>query len=504
MCTLSNIKKKSVNMPGNKEAFFEQAHEREFTYFGYSDLQLRTEVMSQIDVNDVDITGQVSTHYKLRVPVLGAMMNCISEDDMAKAMGEVGAGAFIHHANTPDEQLELVKSVYDHLNGIIAEPFVAMEDDTIEHVLQVLDKNNKKFKTLPVINSEGICVGLLNKACLRLFDAHTQISEAMLPFGQFETANSNTTPEQAYEKMRDKRLDVLVLLDQSRRIGGLCLVKDIVRMRNSNPEEYSLTDEGRLITFASVPTIPEEAVERTRLMSKYINVIGIDTSHGEHKHAVNTLIALKEAFPFTTFGIDFIAGNISTKETAEEIAKLEPDGIQVGQGPGQICISSDRLGFGTPQASAVYEVARSARLINPNMPIIADGGISDSADTVKAFALGATAVKVGGLIAATDETPVPVIRDENGTLCKEYWGMGSARAQQAFAAARARYGHFGPPRDVIFAEGIEKRIPLKGPVAKIINEHVLGVRISMAAQGARNIYELAENASLMRGSNKKS
>lgn len=486
-------------MAGNKEAFFEYMHSHEFRYFGFDDIQLRTERISALHAQDVNITGQVSTHYALRNPILGAAMNSVCEDKMAIAMGKVGGGAFIHHANTPEEQMELVKNVHSYLNGIINEPVLAREDDTVADVLGGLEKKEKRFRTLPVVDNDGRCVGLMDDTCFELFDSQTFVKDAMRPLGSFTIAESGITPQQAYEIMRNERLAVLPLLDTNRRVGGLCLVKDVMRMVRSSPSEYSLDSNGRLITFASVPTIPEEAVERVKLMQDYLDVVGIDTSHGDHHDALDTLKALREA----TSDVDILAGNISTEQTAIEVARLEPDGVVVGQGPGQICVSSDRLGFGTPQASAVYEVAKGARSINPEMPIIADGGIKDSADTVKAFALGATAVKVGGLIAGSDETPVPVKKDEHGAPFKEYWGMGSERAQRAFAAARARYGYYGPLRSLIFIEGFEKRVPLKGPVAHVIEEHVLGVKISMAAQGAENIQDLTEHASFMRGSNKK-
>ncbi len=481
-------------------AFFEQAHQREFVYFGYDDIQLRTERISDLDAfEDVSLAGNVSTHYRLRNPILGAAMNSISEDRMAIAMGKLGGGAFVHHANTPAEQCALVENVYSHMSGVIRNPFTALADETIAEVLGKLEKRDKPYRTLPVIDSEGRCVGLMDKTCFRLFDSSTPISEAMRPLGSFVTAPAETTPAEAYEIMREQRLGVLPLLDSARMVGGLCLSKDVARFHNSNPKEYSLNPEGRLITFASVPTKPEEAVERVRLMLDMLDVVGIDTSHGEHRDALDTLAALKENFGDD---VDILAANISTEQVAIEVARLEPDGMVVGQGPGSICSSSDRLGFGTPQASAVYEVSKGARSINPEMPIIADGGIKDSQDTVKAFALGATAVKVGGLIAGTDETPVPELKDENGNPYKEYWGMGSEKAQRTFAAARARYGNYNPFRR-IFIEGFERRVPLKGPVANVIEDHVLGVRLSMAAQGMSSIQELHENVSLMRGSNRK-
>lgn len=491
-------------MAGNAEAFFEHMHGEEFTYLGYRDLALRTDMMSGVRVPDVDIEGRVSRHYSLKYPVLGAAMNSVSEDTMAIAMGEIGAGAIVHHANTPLEQKEMVANVYYYLNGIIDSPLLAHDDETIADVLGRLDKKGKKFRTLPVTDSEGRCVGLMDETCFRLFDTNTDVSEAMHPFGTFPTTDTGISPGEAYAKMREEKLRMLLLVDAARKIGGLCLDKDIGRMARlrNDPKHFSLTSDGHLITFASVPTSVDEAIERVELMHKYLNVVVIDSSHGNHTDGVNTLKALQREFPYDRFGIDFAAPNISTIETAIEIARCNPDAMQVGQGPGEICISSNRLGFGTPQASAVYEVAKGVRSIDPEIAVIADGGIQDSADTMKAFALGATAVKVGNLIAGTDETPVKPKRDEHGNPYSEYWGMGSEEAQVAFAAARARYGNYDP-FGRIFIEGFKKRVPLKGPVSEVIADHVLGVKLAMMSLGVSTIEELRTNATFMRGSNRK-
>ncbi len=484
-----------------REAFFERAHEVEHVYLGYSDLQLRTERISEVDAAQVDISGRVSANVILKNPLIAAAMNSVSEDKMGIATGLNGAGAILHHCNTPEEQKKMVRTVKTYLNGVITEPVVAREDQTLAEVLQVLDKADNDFRTIPVIDENGRCTGLMDDTTFSIFgpDAETvKIGEAMHPLGEFVTADNGTTPEDVYKLMREKRAPSVVLLDTDRRVGGLCLKGGILREVNSNPDEYSVDQNGRLITFASVPTIPDEALERIRIMRKYLDVVFIDTSHGEHKYALETLKAIKE-----NTDIDVIAGNISTEQAAIQIARLEPDGISVGQGPGQICVSSDRLGFGTPQASAVYEVAKGARSVNPDIAIIADGGISQSADSVKALALGATVIKAGGLFAGTDETPVPILTDKSGVKYKEYWGMGSERAQRNFAAARARYGNFGAPKKIIFVEGFEKQVPLKGPVADVIEEHVMGMKISMAAQGAHNAADLFENARFMRGANTK-
>jgi IMP dehydrogenase len=487
-----------VDMAAGREEFFEDMHgSPNHLYLPYSQIGLRTERISQVDWQDVDITGRVSTNWSLRNPIIGAAMNCISEDAMGIAMAKVGGAAFIHHVNTPEEQKTLAANVYHNLAGIIEDPYCAREDETLEDVLGILDERRKKFRTLPVINSDGECTGLVDETIFQLFSPDTTIKEAMHPFGSFATGEKDATPQAVYKRMQGERLGRVVLLDERRRVAGLCLAKGIVRVIESNPDEFSLDEDGRLIAFASVPTVPDEAVERAQKLQKYVKVISIDTSHGEHKYALETLKALKE----NVSGVDIVAGNISTEQTAIAVARLEPDGIQVGQGPGEICVSSDRLGFGTPQASAVYEVSKGAWSINPEMPIIADGGIKEPADFVKAIACGATAVKVGNLVAGTDETPVPVERDEKtGAPFRWYWGMGSERAQRAFAAARARYGDYRL-FNRIFVEGFEKKVPLKGPVSEVIEEHVMGIKKSMGAQGFPNTSELLEGARFGRGHN---
>ena len=485
-------------MAAGREEFFEDMHgSPNHLYLPYSQIGLRTERISEVDWQDVDITGRVSTNWSLRNPIIGAAMNCISEDAMGIAMAKVGGAAFIHHVNTPEEQKTLAANVYHNLAGIIEGPYSAREDETLEDVLTTLDERKKNFRTLPVISGDGECVGLVDETIFQLFDLKTPVKEAMYPFGEFAVDKEGMTPQEVYKRMQNERLGRVVLLDERRRVAGLCLAKGVVRVIESNPDEFSLDEDGRLIAFASVPTIPDEAVERALKLQKYVKVIGIDTSHGEHKYSLETLKALKE----NVSGVDVVAGNISTEQTAVAIARMEPDGMQVGQGPGEICVSSDRLGFGTPQASAVYEVSKGARSINPNMPIIADGGIKEPADTMKAIACGATAVKVGNLIAGTDETPVPIQRDkETGAPFRWYWGMGSERAQRAFAAARARYGDYRQ-FNRIFVEGFEKKVPLKGSVSEVIEEHVMGVKKSMGAQGFPGVAELLEDARFGRGHN---
>jgi IMP dehydrogenase len=489
-------------MAASREQFFEDSHgSPNHEYLSYSEIGLRTERISLVDWQNVDITGRVTKTVTLRNPIIAASMNSISEDKMAIAMARVGGAAIIHHANTPEEQRSMARTVYHYLAGIITNPWIAKDKETLESVRNGLKNADKDFDTLPVIDENERCVGLIDDTIFKLFSPDTLVKDAMRPYGSFATAGAKLKPGQVYRKMKEKKTDTVVLLDRSRRIGGLCLLDDIKRVVDSNPEEFSLHEngelKGRLMAFASIPTIPEEAIERIRILKKYIKVFPLDTSHGEHIHAVETLNAIKEEFS----DIEVLAGNISTEQAAEQIAHYEPDGMQAGQGPGQICDSSNRLGFGTPQGSALYEVSKGAWLVDPEMPVIADGGITEPADTVRAFAIGGTAVKVGGLVSGTDETPVSTERNPDHSPFKWYWGMGSQRAQEAFAAARARYGNYGKEFKRIFIEGFEKKVPLKGSVIDVIEDHVMGVKLSMSAQGFASREECLENARFMKGNN---
>jgi IMP dehydrogenase len=501
---------------GNKDAFFERLSE-EYRAVGYEDLRMRTERVNDVSYDEVDTTSQITRNVSVKTPVFGAAMNCISETQMAIAMGKEGGGAFIHHANTPDEQRRMVRDVKLHLNGRIEGPTTAPQDALIATVLEDLEDRERTYRTLPVTDSDGKFVGLVTGAHFDLFsdEANTAtIEDIMTPASEVTTlpagpggTTADAMHQDAYRLMRETKHKILPVLNEDGTVNSLYLAQDLLRVIRGNPDEYALDGNGRLLTFASVPANAEEAVERVKAMAKYIDVVTIDTSHGENVRAFSALSALKEYVKTIKdlkegfAGIEVIAGNISTAQTAAKLAEAEPDGIKVGQGPGQICVSSDRLGIGTPQATAIYECSEAVRKVDPDIPVCADGGIKDSNGTVMALALGAGSVMVGSLVAGTKEQPVPVMTDLNGTSYKEYWGMGSERAQRDFAAARQRYGHDGHSGDgVIFSEGKVIHLPLKGPVSEVIREHMLGVRISIGSQGFRNIADLQEGVSLMRGS----
>lgn len=502
--------------PGNKHEFFDRVWETEFRALGYSEIQMRTERVNDIDFNEVDLTSEITTRYGLRTPIVGAAMSSISSPKMAIEMGKVGGGAFIHHSVDPEEQKKRVRDVKLHLNGRIDNPTLAHEEKIVGDVLTELENSDRDYRTLPIVDADGKFMGIVSGTHFDLFRQEANsltMKDIMTPAEEVTTITYGSDQEsdeekhvRAYTAMREKKIKMLPVLNEDGTINSLYLSDGLMRVIHSNPDQYSLDKDGRFITFASVPANSEEALERLKKMEKYVDVVTIDTSHGENMRTVSALQALKEyakttkAIKENFADIDVIAGNISTGQTAEVLARYEPDAIKVGQGPGQICVSSDRLGTGTAQASAVYEVAEAVKRTGLDIPIWADGGIRDSADTVKALALGARAVMVGGLLAGTDEQPVPVMTDENGVNYKEYWGEGSERAQRISRAARQRYSDAeGTETDIIFAEGVVLRKPLKGPVSNVIPEHMMGARISIGSQGFQNIAELQKGVSLMRG-----
>ena len=502
-------------MPSKSE-FFERVWETELRALDYHEIRLRTEHRNDIDFNEVDTTNKVTEHYETPAPIFAAAMDSISDDKMAIAMGMVGGGAFIHHANTPDEQKKMVRSVKRHLNGRIDDPTTARIDDGCRDVLEMLDSKDSDYRTLPVIDENGKFSGLVTGNHFELFRptlSESKIEDIMTPAETVPVLDVGSSEESIHDKhtralnmMRQEKVKILPVLNEDRTVHSMYIAPDLLRVMYGNPDDYSLDDSGRLLTFASVPADPTLALERLDHFGKYLDVVAIDTSHGEHERSFSTLSAIKnyvnavKEVRESYSHIDVVAGNISTAETATLLARAEPNSIKVGQGPGAICDSSGRLGFGTPQAQAVYECSEAINKVNKDMPIIADGGIKDSADTVKALALGASAVMVGGLVAGTEEQPVPEEKLADGTVVKRYWGMGSERAQKNYAAARQRYGNFDKGQtDIIFSEGHEVTVRLKGPVASVIKEHMLGVKISIGSQGFRNIAELQDGVSLMRG-----
>jgi IMP dehydrogenase len=490
---------------GDKDELFALL-KQEKRHVGYPDIDMLTENVNDIDFSEVDFSVQLTPEDKMPLPILGAAMNTVSGTESAKGSGKQGAAMILHHANTPEEQKRMVREVKLDLNGVIEDPRTAFVDETIESLLQ--REGHRKFRTFPVINRDGKYVGLVTKQLIHLFSkdgTNTSISEVMAPATPEQTVPEGTDTTQAYEYMCERKNSngKLVRLNDRGEVTGLFLEPDVMRQVQGNPDHYLIGEDGRYITFASVSANPISACERVDLMRDYLDFVVINTSHGENMRTFNTLSALQSLIKTINHDHDkrirVLAGNISTWQTAKALAEAGPAGVIIGQGPGSACESHNRLGYGTAQATAVYECAPAIKSVDPEMLVIADGAIREPADIVKAIGLGADLGIAGGLFAATDEAPMPEVMMD-GMRGKEYYGMGSEKAQREFLMARERYGHFdGAYSGVIFSEGKELILPLKGPIAKVLGEFALGMRISMGSMGFRDARTLRHGMSLRRG-----
>ena len=473
-------------MTGNKDALFELLNDQ-FLATTFDELTIKDERPSDLEWPDIDISSQFSRNIGAKVPILTSPMTTITEAGMAIAAAKEGGGGVIHHANSPEEQKRMVRKVKLHLNGIIQEPITVNAADTVEATLERIDNQGFDFRTLPVVDEDGRFTGLMTNTHFELFhdgDKTVPVSEAMTPAHEIFTASTETEVTEAYELLRERKIKVLPLLDEGYRVGGLYVLPDVLRAIRGNPENYNLDDNGRLRTFMSVSTYDGDAVERVGLSGKHLDMVVVDTSHGESKHSFSTLKALKQARQTVKdlreefAGIDIMVGNVSDDFAAGELAKEGPDAIRIGRGPSGICISREKLGGGTPQATAIYTCRKAIEAIDPDIQICADGGIRGPSDFVKALALGASSLMVGGFVAATDEAAAPVMTRADGSQYKEYNGMGSAKEQRRSRAARNRYAN-NNPEDDLFIEGVEKEIPLQGPVSRKFRELVRGAKMEM-------------------------
>jgi IMP dehydrogenase len=499
----------------SREAVFERLRNVEHRAITNDEFTIENEDTAEFDWHEVDVSTSLTRNHRGNIPVLATPMPTISEVEMAVMLGKEGGGAVIHHVNTPDEQKEMVRKVKLYMNGIIETPRYLTKDMTVEAALSFCDDKGYDFRTLPVVASKADrqFLGLMNQTTFDLFkdmDKSVPITEAMFPKEDVPTAPANTQMADALAIMRDTKRGVLPLLDNDGKLHAMYLQNDVQRVLRGNPHSYNLDESGRLRTFAAVSTY-EDAVERVRHMGKYLDVVVVDTSHGESKYTFSTLDNLKALRKTIQnlreeFGtLDIVVGNVSNAKIAAKLAEAGPDAIRIGRGPGGICISRERLGGGLPQASAVYECSKAVKAVDPGVKIIADGGVRGPGDIVKYLALGADSVMVGSMIAATDEAAAPVKYRANRAPYKEYNGMGSMREQLRSASARARYESGGGPvpeipveelEDSIFVEGVEKDLDLRGSAARIIRDAIKGLRKEMHTGNFANIRELQEGVEI--------
>lgn len=438
---------------------------------------------SDVTPNMINLGTRLAGNIILKTPIMTAAMDTVTEAKMAIAIAREGGIGIIHKNMTIEQQADEVDKVKRSENGVIVNPFSLTADRYVYDADELMGKY--KISGVPIVDSEGKLVGIITNRDMRFIsDYNTKIGEVMTK-NNLITAPIGTTLEQAQEILRTHKIEKLPLVDEKGYLKGLITIKDIekaIQYPNSARDKG-----GRLLCGAAIGVTADVLDRAGALIDAQADVLVLDSAHGHSQNIMKCLKMVKEAYP----DIPVIAGNIATAEAAEDLIAAGADCLKVGIGPGSICTTRVVAGIGVPQVTAVYDVARVAQ--KHNIPVIADGGIKYSGDIVKALAAGANVVMLGSLLAGCEEAPGET-EIFQGRSFKVYRGMGSLGAMAC--GSKDRYFQEGAKK--LVPEGVEGRVPFKGPVADTIFQLVGGIRSGMGYCGCVDIPTLHEKSQFVR------
>jgi IMP dehydrogenase len=434
---------------------------------------------SEILPRETDISTLLTRNIKINIPIVSAAMDTVTDANLAISMAREGGIGIIHRAMSPERQASEVDKVKKSESGMILDPITIPPGSLISEALSLMKKY--RISGIPV-TEKGKLIGILTNRDLRFETNFSKRVSQVMTRKNLITAPVGRTLDEAQKILHKYKIEKLPIVDKDNNLKGLITIKDIEK-RKKYPNACK-DSVGRLCIGGAIGTV-ENAVHRAELLAKAgADVIVIDTAHGHTSSVITTIKTLKKRLH-----IDVIAGNIATEEGAEDMIKAGADGIKVGIGPGSICTTRIISGTGVPQITAIkncYSVSKKY-----GVPIIADGGIKYSGDVTKALAAGAHSVMIGSLFAGTDESPGEVILYQ-GRSYKVYRGMGSLGAMEQ--GSKDRYMQEGIELLKLVPEGVEGRVPYKGPLSQSINQLIGGLRSGMGYCGCRNLEELREKA----------
>ena len=434
---------------------------------------------SHVLPNDVSTVTRLTPAISLNIPLISAAMDTVTEARLAIALARAGGMGIVHRNLSIADQVAEVDKVKRSESGMIVEPVTLQSENSVAEALELMERY--RISGVPIIDREGVLVGILTNRDLRFENDTSQPVSALMTSRNLVTAPVGTTLEEAEAILHRHKIEKLPVVDADGRLKGLITVKDISK-RIKYPDATK-DDQGRLRVGAAVG-VGNDALERAAaLVEAEVDVLVVDTAHG-HSHGVLDVVRRLKS----QHDVELVAGNISTGEGALALVDAGADAVKVGQGPGSICTTRIVAGVGAPQVTAVYDAAQA--LSGQGVPVIADGGVRNSGDIAKAIAAGADVVMLGSMLAGTDEAPGEVMVAQ-GERFKEYRGMGSLGAMKARSFSKDRYFQ-GDVEDVekIIPEGIEGRVPYKGPLSPIVHQVVGGLRQSMGYCGAATIEEM--------------
>ena len=433
---------------------------------------------SDVLPRQVDTGTQLTKSIRLNIPLLSAAMDTVTEGRLAIALAQEGGLGIVHKNMTPARQAAEVMAVKKHESGIILEPITVTPNMTIAEVLALT--RAKRISGVPVVDGNKL-VGIVTGRDLRFetrFDA--PVSSVMTPHDRLVTVREGASKDEVIGKLHKHRIEKVLVVNDVFQLRGLITVKD---MQKSTDHPFACKDErGRLRVGAAVSTGSDTEERVAALVEAGVDVIVVDTAHGHSKGVLDRVNAIKKQYGDR---LQVIGGNIATAEAALALADAGADAVKVGIGPGSICTTRVVAGVGVPQITAVMNVANA---LQDRIPLISDGGVRYSGDFAKAIAAGAAAVMVGSMLAGTEEAPGEVELFQ-GRSYKSYRGMGSLGAMAD--GSKDRYFQ-DTTREVekLVPEGIEGRVPFKGPMAAIVHQMVGGLRASMGYTGCASIAEV--------------
>lgn len=443
---------------------------------------------SDVLPKDVSLKSQLTTELSLNVPLISAAMDTVTEARLAIAIAQEG-GIGVVHKNMPlDQQAEQVRIVKKYEAGVIKDPITVHPNATISEVLDITHRHN--ISGVPVVDGEEL-VGIVTSRDMR-FERSLEdpVSKIMTGKKDLITVNENASQDEVLELLHRHRIEKVLVVNDHFALRGLITVKDI--QKSSDFPNAAKDFRERLLVAAAVG-VGGDTVERiTALVDASVDVIIVDTAHGHTKGVLDRVRWVKKNFP----EVQVIGGNVTTGEGALALVEAGADAVKVGQGPGSICTTRMVAGVGVPQITAVNNVAQA--LAAKGVPCIADGGVRFSGDVAKAIAAGASTVMIGGLFAGTEEAPGEVELFQ-GRSYKSYRGMGSLGAMQE--GSKDRYFQMDVSADKLVPEGIEGRVPYKGPISGVIHQLTGGVRSSMGYLGCKTIGQFIDEARFVRITN---
>ena len=421
---------------------------------------------------------KLTKNINIKVPLISAAMDTVTESRMAIALAEVGGIGIIHKNNSIEEQVSHVKTVKKYESGVVRDPITIESSKSIGELIELTTKLN--ISGMPVVDN-GKLKGIVTSRDFRYADnMNALVSSIMTPSEQLITVEDGTQQESVKKLMHENRIEKVLVIDKSGSLNGLVTMKDIEK--SAEHPDATKDDSGSLMVGAALGTEPDTLKRAQALHEAGVDVFVIDSAHGHSKNVIDTIQMIKKEFP----NIDLIAGNVATSEGAVELEKAGADAIKVGMGPGSICTTRIIAGIGVPQITAILEIKEALK--GKDVGIIADGGIRFSGDIAKAIGAGADSVMLGGLFAGTEEAPGKVELFQ-GRSFKTYRGMGSIGAITERQDAN-RYMQEDSDTEKLVPEGIEGRVPYKGLVINVINQLIGGLRQSMGYIGCKTIQDI--------------